>query len=417
MPLSNSPTYRSVVPTANSAMDHSASPFQTPIQTEILTTGRISQLMSDRIKEISHYSQMKGQWIKQTNGRKVAQFTSELPQPTLKNHDLKQFLIAAWRCHHINAGNATFSKKDAAGQEIDLIAYVDNGGKLDVIQYRSGEDADWLGEGNFGEVQKVRRWSDGSDWALKTTEPEIADIARLAKEGSMLRYLHLDGLVPGLMPPPLLNVPMDRFNFSGIVSEYFDGNLQDLTRKHTDLKVSKFEVLRAYVDVIGAVAYMHSKRIAHRDINIENMFYRMKTTAQGSQRLEFVMGDLGEAIEFSAIIEDPPENAYTEEDDDALKGLCSNNDSVGAFHVIEAQEAYMLAGSLFHILTSNPNSMPAADAGPEDLKDYPAEIYPLINECQTTPARQRMSANTFRSRLVAILNDPENQECLQRPYG
>uniref|UniRef100_A0A7S4QNH5 non-specific serine/threonine protein kinase n=1 Tax=Alexandrium monilatum TaxID=311494 RepID=A0A7S4QNH5_9DINO len=119
-----------------------------------------------------------------------------------------------------------------------------------------------LGKGGFGSVFRVRHLATSEERAVKVIRkpPDAGDLDRVLLEVALL--IQLDH--PNIMK---FHEYFEDKNFVCLVTELcMGGNLGELNVQDNTMD----EIRLLFRDVVGAVAYLHSKGIAHRDLKFQN---------------------------------------------------------------------------------------------------------------------------------------------------
>jgi NIMA (never in mitosis gene a)-related kinase len=141
-----------------------------------------------------------------------------------------------------------------------------------------------LGKGAYGRVDLAKIKAKGELVAIKKVKFGTMSVKERAKAGEEVRFLS------SLHHPNIVGY-RDSFierNSLYIVMEYIDGG--DLEKRIRQRGISSFtetEVLFTFVQILLALAYLHERRILHRDLKPQNIFL----TNHGIVKL----GDLGVA--------------------------------------------------------------------------------------------------------------------------
>lgn len=164
-----------------------------------------------------------------------------------------------------------------------FVAMLDQEGLLNISFIRRK-----LGEGSFGAVYIVTHLAgnDPAELVIKYAKDNKRAREDVKKEAETLSYLHGDGEVEGIQSKPhrVLSVLTPG-------SEVKDGYLSvryagDLTKAYKEGIIQKIK--RGH-SLLKAVAIMHKKGVAHKDIKPENILIRGETT---------VLSDFGDATRF-----------------------------------------------------------------------------------------------------------------------
>lgn len=124
-----------------------------------------------------------------------------------------------------------------------------------------------LGEGSFGQVFRARHVSGGSNVALKVIKKRAAHSPRFLKrvgtEISILKKMKHKNIVR-------LHSAMDDERHFYIVTDLCkNGDLLDWIKSGNN--TSELAALQVLEQALEALAYLHSKGVAHRDIKLENI--------------------------------------------------------------------------------------------------------------------------------------------------
>jgi serine/threonine protein kinase len=144
-----------------------------------------------------------------------------------------------------------------------------------------------LGKGSFGEVFAAKRHKDGRTYVIKMIR--IAELSQ-KEQRAAVNEVH----VMASLSSPFVVRYFDSFIEDGllhIVMEYCSrGDLQQLIRSETENNAPPMDETRVwaiFLQVLLGLAYLHSKRILHRDLKSANIFLALG----GSIKI----GDLGVA--------------------------------------------------------------------------------------------------------------------------
>ena len=144
-----------------------------------------------------------------------------------------------------------------------------------------------LGKGSFGEVFAAKRHKDGRTYVIKMIR--IAELSQ-KEQRAAVNEVH----VMASLSSPFVVRYFDSFIEEGllhIVMEYCSrGDLQQLIRSETENNAPPMDETRVwaiFLQVLLGLAYLHSKRILHRDLKSANIFLALG----GSIKI----GDLGVA--------------------------------------------------------------------------------------------------------------------------
>jgi len=144
-----------------------------------------------------------------------------------------------------------------------------------------------LGKGSFGEVFAAKRRKDGKTYVIKMIR--IAELSQ-KEQRAAVNEVH----VMASLSSPFVVRYFDSFIEDGllhIVMEYCSrGDLQQLIRSETEANAPPMDEVRVwaiFLQVLLGLAYLHSRRILHRDLKSANIFLAVG----GSIKI----GDLGVA--------------------------------------------------------------------------------------------------------------------------
>ena len=150
-----------------------------------------------------------------------------------------------------------------------------------------------IGEGSFGQVYRALCLSSGEERAIKVLKMGNSSEGRQSTE-----FLKEMTLLSRLNHPAIIKL-YDLFHCRNkyfVVMEYCRGGaIVDILRKCK--KKSEKIIANILKQLLGALAYMHSLNIVHRDIKLDNMVFLNKVdTLEGDQFIPVKIIDFGTAV-------------------------------------------------------------------------------------------------------------------------
>jgi serine/threonine protein kinase len=120
-----------------------------------------------------------------------------------------------------------------------------------------------IGKGSFGKVYlATHKLTNGSKVVLKSSKKDDSNLAREIHHHRQFLHPHIARLYEVIVTE----------NLVWLVLEYCPGDeLYNYLLKHGALPVDK--VKRIFAQLVGAVAYVHSKSCVHRDLKLENILF------------------------------------------------------------------------------------------------------------------------------------------------
>ena len=144
-----------------------------------------------------------------------------------------------------------------------------------VVQQRSTstlrdfEFHELLGRGSFGKVYRVTRKQDGQIYVMKQinvaemSEPEQRDAVNEVKVMASMDHCNIVRYFDSFIDGELLN----------IVMEFCDGgDLQAYLKQLGGKSLPEPQIWHIFIQICQGMAYMHKKRILHRDLKTANLF-------------------------------------------------------------------------------------------------------------------------------------------------
>ena len=135
-----------------------------------------------------------------------------------------------------------------------------------------------IGRGAFGEVYLTSKNETNQLFATKKVSKQKIESPSIKKyfinEITILKELHHKNIVK------LETIRQTLHNFYIITEFYNGGNLSDCLRKHRMIKEKPFsEEIVQYLmrQIVDALKYLHSKRIIHRDLKLENLLINFES--------------------------------------------------------------------------------------------------------------------------------------------
>ena len=148
------------------------------------------------------------------------------------------------------------------------------GGRI-VVQQRSASTLsdfrfhELLGRGSFGKVYRVTRHADGRAYVMKQinvaemSEREQRDAVNEVQVMAAMDHANLVRYFDSFIDAGLLN----------IVMEFCDGgDLQAYLQKLKGRSLPEAQIWHLFIQICQGMAYMHGKRILHRDLKTANLF-------------------------------------------------------------------------------------------------------------------------------------------------
>ncbi|OIR56764.1 MAG: CMGC/CDK protein kinase [Amphiamblys sp. WSBS2006] len=123
-----------------------------------------------------------------------------------------------------------------------------------------------IGSGCFGAVSKIEEKKTGKIYVLKTFVDGSEGYEHATKEINALKQLKHENIVRMAASSDIANRHKD--GFVHIVLEYMPSDLDAALRSHPETKENIREIL---YQILNGVAHIHSKNLAHGDINIKNI--------------------------------------------------------------------------------------------------------------------------------------------------
>jgi len=129
-----------------------------------------------------------------------------------------------------------------------------------------------LGQGGFGSVVKGVHSETGEMVAIKfvpkNTFRQFSDLQRVFQEIQALRNLHHPNIIK------ILDVADNPDSVCFIMEFAAGGELRGYVEKHVNLSEEESRIF--FKQIVRAVHYVHSKKIIHRDLKLENILLDSK---------------------------------------------------------------------------------------------------------------------------------------------
>jgi len=166
--------------------------------------------------------------------------------------------------------------------------------------YRIGK---MLGTGQFGVVNEVVHRQTQMERALKTINKQ-----RAKESGSPLALLNQEiDLLAMLDHPHVLRLfehYSDTMNIYIVTDLCAGGELHDIVKEHADAcrPLPEAWIRRVFVQLMGALAYCHSKGVMHKDLKFEHVMFQKKITCSSPiDEIHAILIDVGLAELFGPL--------------------------------------------------------------------------------------------------------------------